>query len=122
MSELLDIALVNGMPSILRGESITSYVPINEQTGTTYTLQESDCGKIVTLNNAAGITVTVPSKLPLGYSVVLMQIGAGQVTISASGTTINNKDTQTKISGQHGVVSLIQYASETYNLSGATGA
>ena len=33
---------------------------VNAQTGTTYTLTASDNGKVVTLDNASAITLTVP--------------------------------------------------------------
>ena len=36
---------------------------INDQTGTAYTLLASDNGKVVVLNNASAVTVTVPSGL-----------------------------------------------------------
>jgi hypothetical protein len=35
---------------------------VNAQTGTTYTLQASDNGKVVTFDNAAAITLTVPGR------------------------------------------------------------
>ena len=36
---------------------------INTQTGTAYTLAASDAGKLVTLTNAAAITLTVPGNV-----------------------------------------------------------
>lgn len=79
----------------------------NAQTGTTYTLQASDAGKIVTLNNASAITVTCPNSLPADFYCTLLQIGAGQVTIAAgSGATVNNFDGLTKTAGQYAAVNL----------------
>lgn len=63
---------------------------LNTQTGTTYTVQASDAGKVVELNNAAAIAVTVPNSLPAGFNCILSQIGAGQVTVAAgSGATVH---------------------------------
>lgn len=90
---------------------------INAQTGTTYTLQATDNGKVVTLSNASPITVTVPSGLGAGFSCICIQIGSGQVTFAASGTTINPSGTL-KIAIQHGAASLIAYVANTFNLSG----
>lgn len=63
---------------------------LNSQTGTTYTLDASDNGKVVELNNAAAITVTVPNSLAVGFNCILSQTGAGLVTVVAgSGATVN---------------------------------
>ena len=56
---------------------------INAQTGTTYTLTASDNGKVVTLDNAAAITLTLPETstetIAQGFQCVLIAKGAGQV-------------------------------------------
>ena len=93
---------------------------INDQTGTAYTLQASDAGKVVVLNNASAITVTVPSGLGAGFNCSFVQKGAGQVTFSASSTTINNRQSHTKINAQYGVASLLAYAADTFVLAGDT--
>jgi hypothetical protein len=79
----------------------------NAQTGTTYTLQASDAGKIITLNNAASITVTCPNSLPVDFYCTLLQTGAGQVTVAAgTGATVNNFDGLTKTAGQYAALNL----------------
>jgi len=93
---------------------------INDQTGTAYTLLASDAGKVVVLNNASAITVTVPSGLGAGFNCSFVQKGAGQVTFSASSTTINNRQSHTKINAQYGVASLLAYAADTFVLAGDT--
>jgi len=93
---------------------------INDQTGTTYTLVAGDNGKVVVLNNASAVTVTVPSGLGVGFNCSFVQKGAGQVSFSASGTTINNRQSHTKINGQYGVASIVAYAADTYILAGDT--
>lgn len=95
---------------------------VNAQTGTTYTLQASDNGKIVTLSNGSAITVTVPSGLGSGFHCQCIQIGAGQVSFTGSGATVNNRQSHTKIAGQYGVVGLSAYASNTFSLAGDTSA
>jgi hypothetical protein len=98
---------------------VLSSTGINAQTGTTYTLQASDNGKIVTLSNASAITVTVPSSLPVGFACIVIQLGAGQVTLSASGVTLNGKN-GLKTSGQHARIGLLEYASNVFNVAGDT--
>lgn len=104
---------------VVSGQFTVDGSGVNAQTGTTYTLAATDNGGIVTLSNASAITVTVPSGLGKGFSVICIQIGAGQVTFSASGTTLNNKN-GLKASGQHAAVSLIAYVANTFNVSGDT--
>lgn len=95
---------------------------INDQTGTTYTLVAGDNGKVVVLNNASAVTVTVPSGLGAGFNCSFVQKGAGQVSFSASGTTINNRQSHTKINAQYGVASIVAYAADTFVLAGDTAA
>ena len=80
---------------------------VNLQTGTTYTVQASDSGKIVDHANGAAITVTLPNSLPVGWCCTYVQAGAGQVTFSApSGATIRQRQGHSKIAGQWGMVVL----------------
>jgi len=103
------------------GNAISNFdASINDQTGTSYTVAASDNGKVVVLNNASAVTVTVPSGLGAGFNCSFVQKGAGQVSFSASGTTINNRQSHTKINGQYGVASIVAYAADTFVLAGDT--
>jgi|TARA_R100000479_G_scaffold172009_1_gene116132 hypothetical protein len=93
---------------------------INDQTGTAYTLLASDNGKVVVLNNASAVTVTVPSGLGAGFNCSFVQKGAGQVSFTASSTTINNRQSHTKINAQYGVASIVAYAADIFVLAGDT--
>jgi hypothetical protein len=100
--------------------SLPRTAEINAQTGTTYTLLSTDNGKIVTLNNASAVTVTVPSGLGSGFNCTLVQLGAGTVSVSASSTTINNRNSHTSMAGQYGSATLVAYASNTFIFQGDT--
>lgn len=67
---------------------------INAQTGTAYTLVLTDQSKLVTLTNAAAIAVTIPTNatvaFPIGTQIDFSQDGAGKVTFSGAGVTINS--------------------------------
>jgi hypothetical protein len=102
---------------------------LNDQTGTTYTLDTTtDRGKILTLTNASAITATLPATAAVGYGLTVYQGGAGQVTFSPSGSaTLVNKSSHTKMSGQHAVVTLFVKANSggsaaVWVLAGDTGA
>jgi len=108
----------NGTVSSDTGYRITSSA-INAQTGTTYTLLESDNGKILTFSNASTTTVTVPTALPIGFNCTAIQLGAGQVGFTAaSGVTLNSYGNQYKLIGQHASASIIEYTTDIVNLSG----
>lgn len=73
------------------GEDLTHATPqtINPQTGTTYTLQASDAGKLVTLTNEAAITLTIPgSVFTAGQRVDCLVAGTGMVTAVESSCTV----------------------------------
>lgn len=101
---------------------------VNAQTGTTYTLVAGDSGKVVRCTNASAITVTLPNSLGEGFTCEIIQGGAGQVTLSAAGgATLNNRQSHTKIAGQHGAARLVVTSNSggsaaVYNLAGDTGA
>ncbi len=68
--------------------------PLNAQTGTTYTVVAADRRKLVTLTNAAAITVTMPTPTSLGLaagaSIDFAVLGAGMATFTAgAGATVN---------------------------------
>lgn len=65
---------------------------INAQTGTTYTILAADNGRMVTFDNAAAITVTVPAGLGAGFNCEFQGIGVGIPFLSASGVTFNHPD------------------------------
>ena len=103
------------------GTAISGFdASINDQTGTTYTLVAGDNGKVVVLDNASAVTVTVPSGLGAGFNCSFVQKGAGQVSFTASSTTINNRQSHTKISAQYGVASIVAYAADVFVLAGDT--
>lgn len=98
----------------------------NVQAGTTYTLALSDDNKMITLNNASAITLTVPLNatiaLPLGYTVGLFQLGAGQVTVAAEGGVTIRSLVGLKLSAQYAPASLTKIAANLWALSGSLAA
>jgi hypothetical protein len=94
----------------------------NAQTGTTYTLALTDAGKMVTLTNAASITLTIPTNatiaFPINTRIDLLQYGAGQVTVAGAGVTINSSGSKLKLTGQYSGASLWKKATDTWVLIG----
>lgn len=65
---------------------------LNTQSGN-YTIQSSDAGSKILMNNGATATVTLPNSLDTGFQVIISRIGLGLVNISATGT-LNSQGTQ----------------------------
>ena len=95
-----------------------SSTALNTQT-ISYTLQSSDNGRVVVVNSAVAVNVTVPSGLAVGFNCSIVQIGLGMVTLVQSGVTLNSAS-GLKIRAQHGAVSILCYATDVYNVSGNT--
>ncbi|MHA8094580.1 beta strand repeat-containing protein [Aquirufa lenticrescens] len=92
---------------------------LNDQTGTAYTLDASDNGKVVTLNNATAITLTVPAGLAAGFNCMIVQKGAGVVTIAPANTvTVTNRSGGTKTGGQNAIVTIISISSNYFITGG----
>jgi hypothetical protein len=98
------------------------YSAVNAQTGTSYAPVLTDPGKLVTLNNAAAITVTMPSDattaFPVGSQIDFAVIGNGMATfVAGSGATV--KATPSAVTRANGsAVSAIKYAANTWLIVG----
>lgn len=71
---------------------------VNAQTGTTYTVVQTDCSKLVTFSNGSSIAVTLPQaatsgKFASGCFFDVENKGAGVVTITPTTSTINGATT-----------------------------
>lgn len=97
-------------------------VPENAQVGTTYTLVLADAGKMVSMSNAAAITLSVPTNasvaFPLNTRIDLLQLGAGQVSVSPTGITLQSSGSKLKITGQYSGATLWKKATDTWVLIG----
>lgn len=107
-----------GNDSRIIAGSLGRLAGINAQTGTAYTLALSDEGKLVTLTNAAAITLTVPTNataaFPVGARVDLAAMGAGMVTIvGASGVTVSGTPSLVT-RAQYSAVSLVKTATDAW--------
>jgi hypothetical protein len=99
---------------------------INSQSGTTYTLQASDLGKLIVFTNSASITLTIPSGLvakpgsssSVGFSCTIKQKGAGKITITGSGTTVDNKYSYTKTNGASAIAWIMSDTNNSFTTSG----
>ena len=97
----------------------TAMISINAQTGTSYTTVLADDGKLITLDNAASITLTIPPNSSVAYGIGtqlnLMALDAGVVTIEAgAGVTIRSDGSKLKLNAQYAVATCLKIASDTW--------
>jgi hypothetical protein len=107
--------------SIAVSGNVVYHLDINQQVAS-YTLVLADDGKLVELNSASGINLTVPPyssvPFPVGTQITIVQTGAGQVTVvQGSGVTVNSNP-GLKIRAQYTAATLIKRGTDTWVLVG----
>jgi hypothetical protein len=101
----------------------TLNLTFNAQTGTTYTLVSGDLNKLVTLDNASAITLTVPNGIfTTGQQINIQQIGAGQVSIASDGTSVLTStgatSTAPKLRAQYSAATIVCTSSNNFTVIG----
>lgn len=105
------------------GEDGSAIVDINDQVDS-YTLALSDKDKLVRLDKATPVDLTVPKNatvaFPIKSQILVTQYGAGQVTfVPEDGTvTINSAGDKDKTTDQHSVACLIKTGTNEWLLTG----
>ena len=107
-------------------DKVDKNLTLNAQTGTTYTLVLTDSAKVVTLNNASAIALTVPTNasvaFAIGAQVNLVQLGAGQVTVGGASVTLRSQGSKLKLNGQYSAATLLKINTDEWVLVGNTAA
>lgn len=116
------VGLATHVSGVLPSANGGGYKTINAQTGTTYTFALADAFALVTLSNAAAITLTVPANasvaFPVGYTIDFAQLGAGQVTATAAGGVTLRYRTGLKIAAQYGIATAMKIGTDEWLLFG----
>jgi hypothetical protein len=119
-----DIAYTAGNVSttgtLTGGNSSTSSISgfganINTQSGTSYTTDATDNGKVIQTTGSSAITITIPTGLPTGFNCTVVQMGAGQITFSG---TYLNRTGFTKSASQYSVMSILNLGTNNYIVTG----
>lgn len=92
---------------------------ITEST-TSRTLQAGDNGGVIMCTNNSGATLTLPTGLAVGFSVGVLAAATGVVSFTTSGTTLNNRQSHTKLAGQWAMGTVIQRTANNFVLAGDT--
>lgn len=91
---------------------------INTQAGTTYTLQAVDNGEVILFTNAGSVAVTVPAGLAVGFSCTIIQVGTGQVSLNASGTTLRLVGSANKTAAQYAAMTVFSHVANEFIVGG----
>ena len=95
----------------------TSYITTNQQTSS-YTLALTDDGDLVEMNVGTANNLTVPAdntvNFPIGTSIDILQVGAGQTTIVATAGVTINRATGLKLRAQWSAATVIKRAANTW--------
>ncbi len=121
-----DIAYTSGHISttgaLTGGNSSTSFLSgfaanINTQSGTTYTMDATDNGKVIQTTSSSAVTINIPTGLPNGFNCTVVQMGTGQITFSGTATRINRTGF-TKSASQYSVMSVLHLGSNNVLVTG----
>ena len=103
--------------------SIEAPLPINTQVGTSYTAVLSDAEKVITLDNAAAIAMTIPANAsvayPIGTKLNFEQLGAGAVTIGITSDTLSfNAGATAVMNDQYSIATALKITATSWVLFG----
>lgn len=95
----------------------------NLQSGSSYTLTNSDNGRSVVSTGSSSFTLTVPSGLAVGFSCLIVQAGTGQITVNAGvGASVNGFSGFNKTAGRYACALLLSPTVNNHILSGTISA
>ncbi len=83
-----------------------------------YTLVAADNGTIISFTSGTAVTLTIPTGLPDGFNCMVVQYGAGQVTLAGSGLTPISRNSYTKTIGQYALATILHMGSNVVIISG----
>jgi hypothetical protein len=100
-----------------------SLAVLNSSVTTSYSLALTDNGKIIEVNAAAQVSITIPTDasvaFPVGTQIMLVQYGVGQISLApASGVTVRSKGGRLRTDTQYSAVSLYKRAANDWVATG----
>jgi hypothetical protein len=108
-----------GRQSLGDGELTRFSASLSNQTTTSYTIAQSDNGKVLSFyNDTAPINVSFSNTLSVGFNCLVAQMGSGQVRFS--GVQLVNRIGHNKLVGKYSVATLVKTTIDKIILSGDT--
>lgn len=119
---VVDAAQVIAIPASGADAFIISAAGIVTEAGTTRTLSAADNGKIIYCTSGSAVTINCAAGLGAGFSVTIIQGGAGKVTVAANSQTLVSYSSLFSTMGQYAVISLVCPVANTFVAAGNLGA
>jgi len=91
------------------------------ESGTTRTLSATDNGKVIYCTSGSAVTINCAADLGAGFSVTIIQGGAGKVTVAPNSQTLVSYSSLFSTMGQYAVISLIAPVANTFVAAGNLG-
>lgn len=92
------------------------------ESGTTRTLSATDSNRVILCTSGSAVTISCPDGLSSGFNCTIIQLGAGTVTLAASGTaTLNSYSGLFSTMGQYAVISVLNVGSDAFVAAGNLG-
>lgn len=100
------------------------FISINNQTVTSYTLQISDIGKLITMDNVSENAVVIPlnstTAFPIGSQIDITQIGAGTSSVTfVNGVTLNSESSKKTLNSRYSAATVVKLDTNSWILIGA---
>ena len=100
---------------------LSNYSNITTTNSLTRILSSADATTLIVFTSTGATTVTVPAGLGQGFNCMIVQNGAGKVTLSASGVTINSYGSALGTAGQYAAATLFATSADTFTWAGSIG-
>jgi hypothetical protein len=91
------------------------------EAGTSRTLSAADNGKVIYCTSGSAVTITCATGLGAGFTVTIIQGGAGKVTVAAGAATLDSYSGLLSTMGQYAVISLISPVADEFIAAGNLG-
>lgn len=106
-------------------DSALGHLNFNVQTAS-YTLQKADSGKLVSLNGASSMNLTIPTDanmtggaMAVGDTVLVRQGAGGSIAfVAATGVSLNSRGGLTHTAGQYAYATLLKVAANQWEIFG----
>lgn len=92
--------------SAIKPVSLYTNVVVPADVGGFYELTESDSGKTLKFTSATDVYVTIPNGLTVGWTVKMIQFGAGGIPFFLDSTVVYNRNGHSGPAGQYAVIFL----------------
>lgn len=108
---------IKASPLDQNGAAMYNFLGGSVDINSNITLTPAYTGKVLLVNSASNVTLTLSASLPRGFNVTIIQVGAGQAICAAgAGATLNGAFTST--AAQYAMIGLYAIADGALVLTG----